>query len=417
MIRPLEDLKAGSKLKAGLGESTIIADLDFETYSPAGFVWDDASLKFKPPHGAAFKGLPVVGAAVYTEHPDAEVLSLAYDLKDGKGKRLWLPGTDNSQPWDLLYHVKNGGLLEAWNVTFEKWVWNNICVPKYGWLRLPLSQLRCAAAKSRAHALPGSLDPAGEVVNIKNKKLKDGKRLLTKFSIPRNPTKNDPRLRILPSEDLKDEQLLYQYNLRDIEAEAELSSLTPDLIASELEFWKCDLAINDRGVQIDTDMISNCISVIEQAYAKYDRELSTLTNNFISHGTEIQKIKIWMRCNGFDCDSLDAGSITELLARGDLPTNISRVLEIRELIGSAAVKKLYAMQNQVTRDGRLHDLFVYHSARTGRAAGTGPQPQNLPNSGPLLVSCDTCKKHHTSIAGCPWCGSPGYHGKDLGMES
>ena len=81
---PLESLPAGTRLVAGVTYSTIVPDLDFETFSAAGFVWDDEAGKWRGPPNASQgkKGLFVVGAAVYTEDPSCEVLSLAYDLKD-----------------------------------------------------------------------------------------------------------------------------------------------------------------------------------------------------------------------------------------------------------------------------------------------------------------------------------------------
>ncbi len=406
-------LPAGYQLNAGLEKSTIIADFDFETYSPAGFVWDEKLNKFKPPKGSKDKGLFCVGAAVYTEHPDCEVLSLAYNLKNGTGPKLWQPGLPD--PIDLFEHVRSRYLLEAWNCSFEYWVWQNVCVPKYGFPSLNIDQLRCAMAKSRAFALPGSLDKAGQVLNISAKKDKEGKRLLNKFSIPRDPTKKDLSKRILPSQDPEDALNLYRYNLRDIEAEAEISSLVPDLSPFELEFWKCDQRINSRGVQVDLVNIKNCIAVIEQAYDKYNHELRILTQNSVQAASEIQKLKNWIETQGVRTDSLNEDSINTLL-NSSLPTNVRRVLEIRQLIGSASVKKLYSMFNQATKKGRLHDLFIYHSARTGRAAGTGPQPQNLPNSGPDLSQCNntTCGNHHHILQkSCPWCGKDASQSKKV----
>lgn len=400
----LEQLPYGTRLIAGMGESTVVADFDFETYSPAGFVWNPQTNKFDLPQGAPKKGLPGIGAAVYSEHPDAEVLSLAYDLKDGQGRRLWRPGLP--LPIDLFMHVQQGRLLEAWNVAFERWIWKNICVPKYGFPRLPDHVLRCAMAKSRAHALPGHLADAGDVLNITHKKHADGKRLLNLFSIPRNPTKNDPRTRILPSESLEDASKLYAYNLQDIVAEAEISSLVPDLSPDELEFWQADQAINVRGIQIDIPAVRDCIAVIEQAYTKYNAELREITLGYVTSASEVAKLKYWIEGTSLvRLESLDEETITEIL-KTPLPVHIRRVLEIRQLIGSAAVKKLYAMVNTSTRAGRIHDMFAYHSARTGRAAGSGVQPQNLPNSGAEVRECLNCARssglHKES---CPWCGS------------
>jgi DNA polymerase len=404
-INPHE-LPAGTILNAGLGISTVLADLDFETYSPAGFMWNKITNKWEPLPGASVKGLSVIGAAKYAEHPETEVLSLAYNLKDGQGPKLWRPG--DSPPTALFDHIKQGGLLEAWNCAFEYWIWTRVCIPKYGWPPLPLHQLRDAMAKARAHALPGSLDAIGNVLNLINKKDKTGKRLLNRLSIPRNPTKTDPRIRITIDHDdaIHDFNLLWVYNIQDITAEAEASSLIPDLSPAELGFWQCDQAINVRGVQIDQEAVNNCIAIIEQAHKKYNAELQNLTRGAVRAASEVQKLAKWMRLQGVQVNSLDADSIATLLNQPELPPIVRRALEIRSMLGSAAVKKLYAMKNQMTRNGRLHDLFVYHSARTGRAAGMGPQPQNLPNNGPEVFLCVMCCKHYSPLINdgfCPWC--------------
>jgi hypothetical protein len=64
-----------------------------------------------------------------------------------------------------------------------------------------------------------------------------------------------------------------------------------------------------------------------------------------------------------------------------------RALELRQLAGSASVKKVFAMANQISSRDRLHDLFNYHGARTGRPTGEGPQPTNLPKAGPPVYRC------------------------------
>jgi DNA polymerase len=400
----LADLPAGTHLRAGLGVATILPDMDFETYSDAGYVWDGVKWGCLPGASNQNKGIKIIGAARYAEHPSTEVLLLAYDLKDGNGKRQWRPGLP--LPYDLFNHIDSGGLIEAWNCSFEHYIWTKVCMPRYGFPGLHPRQLRDAMAKARAHALPGKLDNAGDVLNIKNKKDKIGATLINYFCIPRNPTKTNTALRnsFNPDHDEKSRQFA-RYNIRDIEAEAELSSLIPDLSSDELQFWLCDQAINYRGVQIDFDSINNCISILEQAQRKYLPELSALTNGRVNSASEVQKIIKWLAEHGVFTETLGEDAATELLKNTELPPAIRRVLQIRLMLASASVKKLYAMRNQVCSDGRLRDLFIYHSARTGRAAGAGPQPQNLPNSGPNVLLCGGCKKHHPlQCDTCPWCG-------------
>jgi DNA polymerase len=403
-------LPAGVKLHAGMGFATVLPDCDFETYSEAGFVWDAATQKWGCPRGAKKKGLFVVGAAAYAEHPSTEVLSFYYDLKDGGGRRFWRPGMSN--PYDLFAHVAAGKLLEAWNSGFEYWIWNRVCVRRYGWPALPIASLRCAMAKARAHALPGALDKAGEVLALQNQKNPDGDRLLKKFSMPRNPTKKEPVTRFLSNDDPVDGPKLYAYNERDIVAEAEASSRVPDLEGEELQYWLVDQAINRRGVQIDIRGVHDCIAVIDQAHERYNRELYALTGGAVARASELAKLQAWLfSARGVQAYSLDEENIDTLLENPELDLCARRALEIRQAIGSAAVKKVYAMANQATRAGRLHDLFSYHAARTGRATGNGPQPTNLPNSGPPVLKCGCGRHFGGHLTTCPWCLMPQPPGK------
>ena len=138
-----------------MGRAEVLPDLDFETYSEAGHVWNPATEKWEALPGASGgkKGLQVVGAAAYAEHPSTEVLSLYYNLKDGKGARFWCPGMPN--PEDLFFEMALGDPLEAWNVAFERWIWNKVCVPKYGWPPLPIEEQPAAPCPKRVrHATP-----------------------------------------------------------------------------------------------------------------------------------------------------------------------------------------------------------------------------------------------------------------------
>ncbi len=353
------------------------ATIDFETYSEAGYVFNKVTRKWEALLNATKKGLQNVGTAVYAKHPSTRILSLAYKLP-GQNTKLWAPG-NGTFPNDLFAYLSEADItIEAWNVSFERWIWEEVAVKRYGFPPVSSDRWRCAAAKSRAHALPGKLAEAGKVLNTAIQKDKDGTRLLNKFSMPRNPTIKDSRLRITPQDDPEDATLLYEYNIQDVRAEIEISERLPDLSPFELKFWQCDQEINHRGVQIDTLSVLNCINIVEQAHKKYNSELPALTDNAATASSQVARIRKWMSSLGVQTESLDEQHIEELLKNPLLLPQIRRVLEIRKLIGSAAVKKLYAMLNQVTTTGRLHDLFIYHSARTGRAAGIGVQPQNLP---------------------------------------
>jgi DNA polymerase len=102
-------------------------------------------------------------------------------------------------------------------------------------------------------------------------------------------------------------------------------------------------------------------------------------------------------------ESFSAEAIEEFLKRDDLPSDVRRVLELRERTGSASVKKTYAIRNRLSSDDRLRDIMVHHGTRPGRPTGEGPQPLNLPKAGPKLSWCD-CGKPAKPAPRCPWCG-------------
>tara|TARA_R110000851_G_scaffold287513_3_gene441547 strand:+ start:16102 stop:18288 length:2187 start_codon:yes stop_codon:yes gene_type:complete len=382
--------------------------MDFETYSSAGMFFDPILRKWKGPQHASLgkKGLGVVGTQVYAEHPSTEVLVLAYDLKDGIGRRQWQPGDPN--PQDLFTHIFNGKLLEAWNVMFEERIWNEVCVKKYGWPPLPTELLRCAMAKARAYCFPGKLSFAGPAAGLPEDKLKlkDGARLLTKFSVPRTPTKKDGSLRNLMSLGDPDSIALCKYNDQDIVTEHEMSIRTPDLNSFELQFWQIDQDSNRLGVKLDMEAIDAALKILNVEYEAASKEIFEITNGEVETFTQNARIVTWLQSQGVHTSSVDADHIASMLAMEELPPLCRRVLELRSAYGSASVKKLKAMKVQSSAVHRATSMFVYHGARTGRDAGAGIQPQNMPNSGPDVYHCPNplCNSYQTMGAICSSCG-------------
>jgi DNA polymerase len=354
--------------------STVLPNVDFETYSEAGYVWDAFEEKWHGlPGSDKARGLKVVGARVYVEHRSFRLLSVAWDLKDNRGPCI----AYDFSPADLITYVARGGLIESHYSAFEFTVWNHYCVPKLGWPPLKLEQTRCSMAKARACGYPGKLEELCEVLGT-SRKDPDGTRLLRKFSVPRNPTKKDPRLSIDPRSDPIDGPKLWAYNIQDSVSESDASEHIPDLPDNELQYWLMDQRINARGVQIDLENLYNCIAIVEQSFEKYGGELARITGGI--KVTELEQLKGWLRGQNVHMADMQADSIdaeVEHLRAFYPGTPALRALEIRQILGSASIKKLFAMAAQVASDGRLHDLYSYHAAHTGLWTGNGPQPQNL----------------------------------------
>jgi len=409
---------AGQRVRAAAGFSTIMADMDFETKSSAGYDFDEDLNKWVPLNGSPPYGLPAVGAAKYAEHHDTEVLCLWYDLKEGKGPRYWAPGLP--LPVDLFEHMQKGLPIEAHNTLFEFWIWLKVCVVKYGWPVPDLSAFRCSMAKCMAFSVPAKLGNAGKILRLDIQKDKIGENLIRRYSMPKKPTKNDPARWHLLQDNPADAGAMSLYCLGDIRSEAALSQRLPDLQPRELELFKLDLAINVRGVYVDKKTLDSMGEILRQAIDLYEPLIAEYSGVPTMRLNTLKEMAAWLLTQGVPADAartdtgqlkLGADEVETLLEATTLTPAARKVLELRRDLGGNAVKKIKAIELRLTADNRLHDLFAFCGAdRSGRFSGRGPQPQNLPAKGPKVKQCDPvngCGRHygrhrHT----CPWCGTP-----------
>ena len=382
---------------------THIATIDFETYSEAGYRFNPAVGRFIPLQKGK-PGLKGINAAVYAEHPSTRVISLAYDI--GTGIRLWTPG--GKDPMDLWYYILKGGLIEAHNSSFEYYIWKYVCAERMGWPVLPLRLLRCSSSKAKAAGLPGALGQLTKVLKPAEGKDTRGTQLIRLLSIPKRPTKTDSGLYRSVEKYPGLYREMYEYNMQDVRSEESISAIMPELSPFELRVWQLDQKINTSGVYIDQKGLADCLEIFRQAETKYTAEIVFLTNGTVQTVGEITKRSAgdkWLISQGVDLPSLDKPTIKDALEYRDWTGTLKckRLLKIRQIIGGANVKKLFAMARTVSADGRLRDLFVYCGAeRTGRWAGRGPQPQNLKNSGPNCIKCLACRqiRGHTGMCVC-----------------
>lgn len=407
------DALAGMQFPAGIGLTTVLPEFDYETYSEAGYVFNKTIQKWESLPGLSDqnRGLKAVGVRNYVSHPSFRLLSLSWNLKDGKGKQRWRPdpylyedgrtpayyprlpegihaddcalgiggGCDCAaqyHPIELIEYVANGGIIEAWNIAFEWQVWNFYCVPVLGWPPLPQEQCRDAMAKSRASAYPGGLDDAGTVLKLVEQKDPEGKRLIRKLTVPKNPTKNNLALRWTPFTATEDFEKFYVYNERDIAAEAEASARLQDLSERELGIWLMHLRINMRGMGVNAEAVEDCILIIEQAELKYNSRLSEITNGAVKGSSEVTKILEWMRRQGVNLFNLDEEAIEEALTHKDYPRGVLEVLRIRQMMAFGSVKKYYSFRAKAC-NGRLYDQYDYYGTHTGLWNGREVQPANL----------------------------------------
>ena len=394
-----------------------VPTIDGELYSESGFLLDPPSDKYPlgrwvAPEGAAKPGIAAVGAAVYCEHPTTEILTVSYDLVDQRGIRRWRPG--QTLPWDLMNHLSDPDApIEAHNAFFElSWV-EKIAGPQYGWVVPDRSKWRCSMATALVAQRPGALADLGNVLNLTEKKDKEGDRLIKKFCIPQQPIvglidkrtgavkrPDQPARRIYPHDDPEDFEKLCAYCDQDVRTEMAAMERLPPLSPMELTAWQMTLDQNIRGMAVDREGVAACINILNQVLERYGQECHDLTGFNV---TQLEKLKGWLAAFGIHTNSLDAAHMEDLLARADITGIPRRVLELRERTGSASVKKTYGLFNRLTTDSRIRDMVVHHGTRPGRPTGADVQPLNLPKAGPKLATCQ-CGKPSIAAPLCPWCG-------------
>ena len=360
--------------------------IDFETYSEAGYYFDGTlwrSVSKSPPHG-----LGAVGAAVYSEHPSTRVLFLAY------GPRIWTP--DSPPPLDLFRHVQSGGAIRAFNAEFEFYIWNNVCVKRYGFPPLRLAQIVDTMGECTAFGIPGKLSKAGEALGLGAVKMDAGKRLIQRYSKPNIPSKRFPTGIPDIKSNLVDYALFASYNLQDVIAEESIAARIPQLTATERAAHALHHEINTRGVYIDKEGLDHLQGIVEAEKVRLNTRLREITGGFVPSGDALFPYKDWLRGRGWPMPKLTKDAIREALGAPLVPPDVREALEIRLALGSTSVTKLAAIERRLCADNRIRGLFAFCGATvTGRFAGRGPQPQNLPAGGLPLTAVEAI------LAGAP----------------
>ena len=228
--------------------------------------------------------------------------------------------------------------------------------------------------------LPLSLEGVGAVLGLEEQKLKEGKDLIRYFCVPCKPTKvNGGRTRNMPSDAPDKWELFKKYNKRDVEVEMSIQQKlsrfpVPDSVWDE---YHIDQKINDRGILLDMDVVTNAIKF--DAFSKA-RLMGTLKDKTeLENPNSVTQMKDWLISKGVETNSLDKKAVIELLKT--VPSDVADVLKLRQQLAKSSVKKYQAMQNSVCADGRARGMFQFYGAnRSGRWAGRIIQLQNLPQN-------------------------------------
>lgn len=315
------------------------------------------------------------GVYAYADSPSFEILLFAYAFDDEPTEVIDI-ACGEPLPRRILEALEDATVVKtAFNAQFER-----TCISRYLGKRLSPIGWQCTAVQSALLALPLSLDSVGEVLDIQRKKLKEGADLVRFFSVPCKPTKaNGGRTRNLPYHDPEKWDRFKAYCIRDVEAEREIRRKLRNypIPESEMELYRMDQEINDRGILVDQQLVANAVLCDNQYRDLVTARAYELTG--LSNPNSPAQIKSWLSDHGVETETLDKKSVKGLIAEAD--GEVLEVLKLRLLMAKTSVKKYEAIERSVCSDGRVHGLLQFYGAnRTGRWAGRLVQVQNLPQN-------------------------------------
>lgn len=219
------------------------------------------------------------GVYKYAESPDFEILLFGYSA-DGSEVMVIDLAQGEHLPQEIIDARTDDTVIKwAFNANVER-----VCLSRY--LRdlgvsldpfhdnHPLStecarflnpeSWRCSMVWAATMGLPLSQEGVGAVLGLEKQKLTEGKDLIKYFSVPCAPTKaNGGRSRNHPFHAPDKWEAFKKYNIRDVETEIGIKDRLAKFPVSEevRDEYHIDQEINDRGVRLDMDLVTEAIEM------------------------------------------------------------------------------------------------------------------------------------------------------------
>lgn len=318
------------------------------------------------------------GTHRYAADPSTEIQVVQWSLGDGEIHVEDLTG--GQRPGDeLLQHLNNPDVLlvfhnSAFDRTLIRHCWG-IDIPPERWLDTMIQGM--------SHGLPGGLDRIGQAIGIDEDKAKDkrGRELIQLFCRPR------PKGQILrratrethPQEWA--EFLVYSYQdivaMREIHAKMPKWNYRPGHF--ELDLWRLDQKINDRGFAVDVELAEAAVEAVAVEQARLKDETQLLTDGDVSGPSKRDELlKHILAEYGVELPDMKADTLRRRLEDPELPDGVKLLISLRLESTKTSTAKYKALLKAVSADGRLRNSLQFAGAiRTSRWAGRIFQPQNM----------------------------------------
>ena len=319
------------------------------------------------------------GVYAYAAAPDFDILLFACAFDEDPEPKVYDLASGQVLPPELMKALTDPKIIKtAYNANFER-----TCIAKFFNIKCDPAQWRCSAVHAAELGLPPSLEAVANVLGLEERKDGRGKELIKYFCKPCKPTQlNGGRTRNLPRHEPERWQQFKEYCRQDVVVERcirnRLSKYFP-LPSSEQQLWEYDQRINDRGVNVDMDIVRNAIRFNEISTSTLKRRSAEITK--LENPNSVAQLKKWVGGRtGVYPDCLNKAAVAEIIEKTN-DNDVKEVLSLRLKTGKTSIGKYKAMNNSVCGDGRIRGLLQFYGAnRTGRWAGRIVQVQNLPQN-------------------------------------
>jgi DNA polymerase len=325
------------------------------------------------------------GTHIYAE--PAEVMIWTYAVDDGP-VGTWDRTASKHMPDDLDFAIDEAD---------EYW-WQNGKMFDYTVLRhdmpetlarMPIEKWRDTMVQAYAHSLPGSLDLLCQIlgVPVNEAKHKDGQTFIQLFCKPRRDGSRATR-ETHPAEWAR----FLAYAGGDITAMRAVHKKMPKWNypnnRSELALSHLDMRINQRGMQMDTELARAAVRAIDKTQKEHAARTAELTNDEVQKATQRDKLLAHLLAEyGIDLPDMKKSTLERRIADPDLPDALRELLAIRLEATMTSSSKYKTLLRGVSSDGRLRGLMQFCGAnRTGRVAHRLFQPGNMPRPDVGLIA-------------------------------
>lgn len=313
----------------------------------------------------------------------AEIMVHAYAFDDGPVHVYDATQIDALMPADLLEAFEDRDVIFViHNSSFDRTLLHYA-----EGIDLPTHRIFDTLVCARTIGLPGGLGQLCEIMKVPTDKAKDkrGKQLINIFCKPR-PKTSTIRRATYATHPVEWDQFL-EYARFDVEAMRELHRRLPGWNYSGREFalWQLDQQINDRGCEIDTALVYAAIEAVSKTSAEINANTCDATFGLVGSATQRdQLLRYILRVYGVELPDMQADTLERRLNDPELPQGVRDLIAMRLMICTSSTAKYKTLEKRVSSDGRLRGSMEFcGAARTGRWAGRGFQPQNLPSRGLL----------------------------------